>query len=90
MTPEEYEYALKMAKEYTDPVTGCGKSTGVFAVSRALLHAHAKRRTPGTVEVCEYEAEHVDHGRCPYQPYEIAINHSLCAREDCPIHRSAT
>ncbi len=40
--------------------------------------AEAHARTPGTVEVCAYEAEHIDHGRCP-------DDRSSCTRSDCPI-----
>lgn len=82
ITPEKYERAVELANgsavEGELPV-----QAHLFALlARALLHVHAQRRTPGTVEVCAGPGDWIcgnDLGRA-----------ELCESDRCPIRAGRT
>lgn len=56
ITPEEYERAIKRAHEtlavsFIDPPDALIWKKRANELASALLHAHARRRTPGTVDI---------------------------------------
>lgn len=53
LTPEDYERAVELAKFYIRGLMPGNTETDIDGISQALLHAHAQRRTAGTVEMCE-------------------------------------